>query len=121
TSSGVLASDITIELEVPCGSGTLPVDVVLSFSSTGVSEAPPSVDITINEQVLCPATVTLTANASDSDDDLDGVRSVIDGVLMAPGTSQVKFWNPPTTFRAIARDERGAVTVDEQVVSCLPV
>ncbi len=116
-----LTDGFVLEFSLPCNGEVADVQVWFDLESSATLESPPSVGVTVSDQYLCPATITLTANSSDPDSDLEGVRWMLDDTLIAPGTSQVQFWAPPTIFKAIARDERGATTTDTKVVSCLPV
>ena len=116
--SGFFAGDLEIGLEVPCGGGTMPVELQLDLRHTGnPAEKPPTIGITSATSARCPTTLALTHNAADPDGDLASVRWYVDDVLLAPTTTSI----PATTghtLRAVARDDRGATTTATRTFSC---
>lgn len=114
------ASDLEVNLTVPCNSSTAQVRLTIDLASpvTGGSlEQPPAVAITVAANPVCGRSLNLTATSSDGDSDLVGVRWRIDGVLMS--TTMTSFTPTGThTLEAIARDARGAVTTDRLEVTC---
>ena len=116
--AGALEGHASFGFDVPCGAGTLAVVAEIAWETTSIEDAPPTVELTMPSHVTCDGSnVALSANASDPDGDLDSVRFFVDGVLVAPLTTQIPFTGPHMV-RAVARDERGATSSDEQLVAC---
>lgn len=119
TSLGVAGAPVSFMVD--CGAHTGRVDLTFDIeeaTSGAVLEEPPSLSITTPAQVTCGQTTNLTANASDPDGDLDGVRWYVDDVLLASSVSSLVF-TTGHTLRAVATDDRGAATTDEIQITCL--
>lgn len=117
--TGLEVNDAVLEFDVPCGAGTLPVTATIDLNMTTFLARPPAVTISTPSSVACPGSLVLTANATDPDGDLQGVRWYVDDVLMAPGTSTIAMTRPHT-LRAVARDARGAAKTHTKTVTCAP-
>jgi hypothetical protein len=115
----LFAMDMQVEFDLPCGDSTLPLTLEVDLQRGATLESPPTVSIGVASNVTCGSTVALSATASDPDSDLASVRWYIDDVLVAPGTSSVRF-TQGHTLRAVARDDRGATTTATKVVTCTP-
>jgi len=123
TASGIsfVASNLSVELEVPCNSSKAAITVNLSASSPSTGAAlgvPPSVANTTAASGACNVSRALTATVSDANSDAGSVRWWVDGVLMAPSTSSMVI-SGPHTIEAVVRDGRGGSTTAKQVVSCI--
>ena len=116
---GIDADALAVQFDVPCGAGQLPVTASFDLATSGILERRPSVSIGIASPRSCSSSssVFLAATASDGDGDLLPVRWEVDGVRVAPGVTSLPFTRPHT-FRAIARDARGATTVATKSVTC---
>lgn len=67
--------------------------------------------------VSCPDTIDLDYTAFDYDDDIESVRWLVDGVLMASSVTTLDF-TTGHELTAIVRDERGATHTDTETVTC---
>ena len=117
--TGLEVNDAVLEFDVPCGAGTLPVTATIDLNMTTFLARPPAVTISTPSSVACPGGLVLTANASDPDGDLQGVRWYVDDVLIAPGTSTLAMTRSHV-LRAVARDARGAAKTHTKTVTCAP-
>lgn len=117
--SGFFAADLEIEIDVPCGTGTMPLTLEIDLRHDGTPIGrPPTIGIATPGTFLCPTVMTLTSTAADPDSDLASVRWYVDDVLLAPSMSTMPMTGPHT-LRAVARDARGASTTATRSVSCL--
>jgi hypothetical protein len=103
---------------VPCGTSTLPLTVQFDVKYTNPVEKPPSLtSLTTPGSVACGTTVALTANVSDPDGDLLPLRWYVDDVLLSPTTTSIEV-TQPHTFKAVARDARGATVSKTKAITC---
>ena len=118
SAGGFFAGDLDINVDVPCGGGTLPITLEIDLRHTGSPIGrPPTISITSPSQIQCPGTLPLTHNAADTDGDLTSVRWYVDDVLVAPAVTSIAM-TQGHTLRAVARDARGATTTATQAVTC---
>jgi acetyl esterase/lipase len=117
--SGFFAADLDIDLDVPCGAGTMPVTLQIDLRHDGTPIGqPPTIGIATPSTFSCPTMMTLTSTASDPDADLVSVRWYVDDVLLAPSVTTLPMTGAHT-LRAVARDARGAATPATKSVACL--
>lgn len=119
SASGFFAADLDIDLDVPCGAGTMPVTLQLDLRHDGTPIGqPPTIGIGTPSTFSCPTVMTLTSTAADPDSDLASVRWTVDDVLIAPSATTLPMTGPHT-LRAVARDARGAATTATKSITCL--
>ncbi|MCX4246346.1 alpha/beta hydrolase family protein [Paraliomyxa miuraensis] len=115
---GFLSAEVGLDFAVPCGTGSLPVVLLVELRSADAPAARlPEVEITTPSTAPCPGMLALTHDTSDPDDDLTSVRWIVDGVLLAPGIGTMPITRSHDLV-AIARDTRGATTTDARTVTC---
>jgi hypothetical protein len=116
-STGIFLGDLEIDVDVPCGTGTLETTLEISLAGWSLLEQRPTIVITSPSLVECPGPLSLTANASDPDGDLEQVRWYVDDVPLAPGVNTIAM-TEGHELRAVATDERGASQTATKAVSC---
>lgn len=117
--SGFFAADLDIDLDVPCGAGTMPMTLQVDLRHNGIPTGrPPSLMITTPSTFSCPAILSLSSTAADPDSDLSVVRWYVDDVLLGPSVTAIPITGPHM-LRAVARDARGATTTATKLLSCL--
>ena len=117
SSTSVLANDIELGFTVPCGDGSASVLARIDLEDTALLDSPPSATVSMSP-TRCNYPMYFNASVSDPDSDLDETRWYVDDVLMSQGVSSIVV-TQGHTYRVEARDDRGAVTSDEQYVGCL--
>jgi hypothetical protein len=114
------ASGLPVTMTVPCNTSTATItaDFTLASPATGNPLGrPPVVTNTTASTGACGTARALTATVSDPDADAGAVRWIVDGLLMAPGTTAITPGGSHTVS-AVVRDGRGATTTATKVVSC---
>ena len=107
-----------IDLEIPCGAGVTVVTLTWDFHAVAWPDKPPSIEIDVPSTVSCPDTVPLDYTATDSDNDIDTVTWLVDGVLLEDSLTSLDF-SQGHELTAIVRDDRGATHTAVKQVSCL--
>jgi hypothetical protein len=107
-----------VDLAIPCGTETAEIELSWSFSAAAWPGRPPTIEIDVPSTVSCLDTIDLDYTASDYDDDIERVRWLVDGVLMAASVTTLDFTDGHE-LTAIVRDERGATETDTETVTCL--
>ena len=111
---------------VPCGgSSTAPSTASVTaelklFEKNVYLHQPPDATITMPNEVTCGPPQELRATVSDPDGDLVSTRWIVDGVLIAPGTTTIPF-TQAHTVEVRATDGRGGVTTDRKDITCAAI
>lgn len=106
-----------VGLTIPCGTEAAEIELLWSFGAIAQLGRPPTIEIDVPSMVSCPSTVDLDYTASDYNNDIESVRWLVDGVMMAASVTTLDF-TTGHELTAIIRDERGATHTDTETVTC---
>ncbi len=108
-----------LDFGVPCGDELVDVTAKWYLDGVAAPDGPPYVDsIDIAAGIECPDMVALEATVADPDGDVDSVRWVVDGVLIAESIEEIEF-TEGHTVTAIVTDMRGATHRKSKEIACL--